>query len=96
MRQWEKAIQHYESILKEHPTESSTTQPELKKAKARLKEATTGVYDLQSLYNESNTPDGRVVLIDAADYTGPVKVERIPGKGMSAWAQYLVHNSGTI
>jgi hypothetical protein len=81
MRQWEKAIQHYESILKEFPSEASITEPELRRAKARLKEATTGIYDLQSLYNESKTPDGQVKMLDIADYTGPVRVERIRGKG---------------
>lgn len=81
MRQWEKAIQHYESIVKELPSEANIAEPELRRARARLREATTGVYNLQSLYNESKTRDGQVKMLDVADYTGPVRMERIRGKG---------------
>jgi tetratricopeptide (TPR) repeat protein len=79
MRQWQEAIGHYEALLVEFP-HSPRAKCELARAKARLKEAATGEYDLHRLYSESKGGQ-QGVFLDVADYTGPVKVAAVPGKG---------------
>lgn len=85
MRQWAEAIEHLESILREFPNKSSETQPHLDRAEARLKETTSGEYNVYELYKDSS--NGKMQL-DHADYHGPVRMEAIPGKG--EWVQCLV------
>uniref|UniRef100_A0A914DRS6 Uncharacterized protein n=1 Tax=Acrobeloides nanus TaxID=290746 RepID=A0A914DRS6_9BILA len=75
MRIWQKAFDHFESL---DASRLPSAVVELAKVKSRLHEATTGKYDLRKIYKK---PRQKMQFFDVADYTGPVKVADIPGKG---------------
>lgn len=80
MRQWQKAIDHFEKLLAQFysSNQSPLFRQELANAKMRLNEEQTGKYNLQMLYEQSQRG---VLHFDVADYTGPVIVKEVPGKG---------------
>lgn len=77
MRKWEDAARLYQALSKKFPTNANAREG-LLKALTRLVESRTGRYDLHKLYEESLNGN---CDIDAADYSGPIEVVDIPGKG---------------
>lgn len=78
MRSFEKASEHYISLLKHFPN-CVDAKNELSRSLARLKEARLGHYDITFLYNESH--NNNVRFFDLSEFAGPTKVADIPGKG---------------
>ena len=78
MRQWEGAIAYFEQLRQEFPSNGQAPK-ELDRTAQRRKESLDGEYDLRRLYDESR--QGKH-FFDLADYTGPVRVADIPGKGL--------------
>lgn len=78
MRDWAKALEHFGTLQNEF-SQSECTKEELKKAADRIEECRHGKYDIRRLYEDSLKKGVR--RFDIADYTGPVEVVDIPGKG---------------
>uniref|UniRef100_A0A914Y7R1 Uncharacterized protein n=1 Tax=Panagrolaimus superbus TaxID=310955 RepID=A0A914Y7R1_9BILA len=77
MREWQKAISHFEEVLKEFPKNSSASE-HLKRASARLSEQRTGKFDFKAMFLESKKEKAE---LDVSDYSGPIEIAEIPGKG---------------
>uniref|UniRef100_A0AC34FHU8 Uncharacterized protein n=1 Tax=Panagrolaimus sp. ES5 TaxID=591445 RepID=A0AC34FHU8_9BILA len=76
MREWQKAINHFEEVLKEFPKNTVAVE-QLKRANARLAEQKTGKYDFKEMFLESKKEKAE---LDVSDYTGPIEIGEIPGK----------------
>uniref|UniRef100_A0AC34GNU2 SET domain-containing protein n=1 Tax=Panagrolaimus sp. ES5 TaxID=591445 RepID=A0AC34GNU2_9BILA len=77
MREWEKAINHLEDVLKEFP-ENENAKKELKRATDRLAEQKDGNFDLKAMFVESKKTKAQ---LDVADYKGPIEIANAIGKG---------------
>jgi hypothetical protein len=77
MRDWNAAIDHFKTVLKEFP-ENPDAGIELDKAKQRLAESQTGQYDWKAIQLDIKSGKRE---IDIADYAGAIEVVDIPGKG---------------
>jgi tetratricopeptide (TPR) repeat protein len=76
MRDWQIAADTFLKLKENHET-GDRYDSHLARARARLHESQTGEYDMKPFARTC----GSLVKHDAADYTGPVSVEEIPGKG---------------
>uniref|UniRef100_A0A915D840 SET domain-containing protein n=1 Tax=Ditylenchus dipsaci TaxID=166011 RepID=A0A915D840_9BILA len=78
LRNWESACNHFKQLIQDYPS-NNEAKVELKNTLARLHESETGQYDLVKLYNLS--ANQQVRRLDVADYTGPVCIADVQGKG---------------
>lgn len=78
MRDWEKALENYNKCYELFPN-NNEVKIEIERAQARLKEFKTGNYDLTSLYIQAISTS--TYKLDASDYTGPIEIIDIEGKG---------------
>uniref|UniRef100_A0A915EAU7 SET domain-containing protein n=1 Tax=Ditylenchus dipsaci TaxID=166011 RepID=A0A915EAU7_9BILA len=78
LRNWKLASDQFTQLIQYYPS-NKEADIELKKALARLRESKTGEYDLVELYNLS--VNKKVRRLDVADYTGPVCIADVEGKG---------------
>uniref|UniRef100_A0AC34G5Z9 SET domain-containing protein n=1 Tax=Panagrolaimus sp. ES5 TaxID=591445 RepID=A0AC34G5Z9_9BILA len=77
MKEWQKAANHFVEILKEFP-EHAFASEQLKRATARSCEERSGKFNFKMMHLESikAAPE-----IDVSDYSGPIEIADIPGKG---------------
>lgn len=88
MRNWAKAVEWFEALVEESNklgdvNAAQNAIGELEKAKERLAESTTGIYDQWKLFGftQNSTKRSQEKFYDMADYIGPVKIANIHGKG---------------
>uniref|UniRef100_A0AC35F0H7 SET domain-containing protein n=1 Tax=Panagrolaimus sp. PS1159 TaxID=55785 RepID=A0AC35F0H7_9BILA len=77
MREWQKAANHFVEVMKEFPMNKLASE-QFKHATVRLSEQRNGKFDFKSMLLESKKEKA---AIDVSDYTGPIKIANIPGKG---------------
>uniref|UniRef100_A0A915D845 Uncharacterized protein n=3 Tax=Ditylenchus dipsaci TaxID=166011 RepID=A0A915D845_9BILA len=78
LRNWKLACQYFKQLIQNYPS-NNEAKVEFKNTLARLHESETGQYDLVKLYNLSAKQQVR--RLDVADYTGPVCIADVQGKG---------------
>uniref|UniRef100_A0A915CL16 SET domain-containing protein n=1 Tax=Ditylenchus dipsaci TaxID=166011 RepID=A0A915CL16_9BILA len=78
MRNWKLACHYFKQLSQQYPS-NKEAQSELKKTLARFHESEIGQYDLVQLYTLSAKQ--KVRRLDVADYTGPVCIIDVQGKG---------------
>uniref|UniRef100_A0A915D4V8 Uncharacterized protein n=1 Tax=Ditylenchus dipsaci TaxID=166011 RepID=A0A915D4V8_9BILA len=78
MKNWELAFKHFQDFNRHFPS-SQDAVVDLTRVQTRLKESRSGIYDLNFLASEAI--DKKVFFMDVADYTGPVVIDDIKGKG---------------
>lgn len=89
MRDWSAAIAHFERALEETlpkgHADSAVIRKELARARERLAEATTGVYNIEAIIDECQKNGGHWwPRLDLADYVSPcLRLADVPGKGWS-------------
>src|SRR4051794_2071600 len=79
LREWKSAVDRFQNVRNEFPS-NKDVQAELIKAKQRLLESQTGKYNWKAMYLDNKNG---VRELDVADYTGPIEIADIPGKGKS-------------
>lgn len=77
MRDWTKAVDHFQTIHNEYPT-NKEAEHQLSRSLARLKESQTGKYDFKTICTKLHE---RECKFDVADYTGPIFIGEVAGKG---------------
>uniref|UniRef100_A0AC34FWL2 SET domain-containing protein n=1 Tax=Panagrolaimus sp. ES5 TaxID=591445 RepID=A0AC34FWL2_9BILA len=77
MREWQKAAKIFVSVLKEFPSNVSFSE-NLKRATTRLAEQKHGKYNFKAMHLESKKEKAQ---LDVADYSEPIEIANIPGKG---------------
>uniref|UniRef100_A0AC34F2H2 Uncharacterized protein n=1 Tax=Panagrolaimus sp. ES5 TaxID=591445 RepID=A0AC34F2H2_9BILA len=77
MREWQKAANHFAECIKEF-SNNTIAGEEFKRANARLAEQKHGKYDFKAMFLESKIKRKQ---LDVADFTGPIEIAYIPGKG---------------
>lgn len=82
MKKWQLSIDHFTECLTQSSNYPNCSE-ELGRAKKRLAESLTGIYNMKEI-SRASIPfySGQsLVDLDVADYIGPVKTSPIPGKG---------------
>ncbi|KAH7700612.1 TPR domain protein [Aphelenchoides avenae] len=92
LRRWQASVDHFLMLRKEFPT-NKDGRDGLAKALDRLKESTTGKYDVKRLHADAFEQKAR--LIDAANWMGPIEVVDILGRGKGIFAREDI-TTGTL
>jgi tetratricopeptide (TPR) repeat protein len=79
---WESSITYYTSLTKLRPDQKSYSDG-LTRARVRLREQETGLFDVKSLSEAVVAAHTRksISIADASDYVGPIEIVEIEGKG---------------
>uniref|UniRef100_A0A915CS38 Uncharacterized protein n=1 Tax=Ditylenchus dipsaci TaxID=166011 RepID=A0A915CS38_9BILA len=78
MRSWQQALVHFETLQSLFP-QSEEAKSFIERTHSRLKETSTGTFDLHELYRQAVYNKCRD--LDIADYVGPIEVAEIAGEG---------------
>uniref|UniRef100_A0A915CRW4 SET domain-containing protein n=1 Tax=Ditylenchus dipsaci TaxID=166011 RepID=A0A915CRW4_9BILA len=78
MRSWQQALVHFETLQSLFP-QSEEAKSFIERTHSRLKETSTGTFDLHELYRQAVQYKCRD--LDVADYVGPIEVAEIADKG---------------
>lgn len=92
MRDWKRAKSAYDDVIARYSTNVDALEGSLASA-ARLKEASTGCYDLLDLFKQ--TREGKYHL-DAADYVGPVEIMQLPDSRLGLKTTRAVKAGGLL
>jgi hypothetical protein len=77
MRNWKSAVDHFEQVRREF-SDNLEAEEQLKRSNARLEESRTGKYNFKVMCKESQKG---MCEFDIADYTGPIEIGDVSGKG---------------